>query len=193
MTMEISDNPELQTHLVAQMGQGATAGNVEAPKQSDVASFRSLSGVSTSDDAKSATLTDEFGNSKNSAALPEVHNAGNAQQSDRSGSNVPAQQDGKGAGKAEGVDEASANEQAMAAKLDAEAKKQDKISALMSRIQQLEQQLSLIDVQISSINAGQSSSGGNNSGLLQQLTAQKNMLAPMIQSLRQELLALQSE
>ena len=63
MTMEISDNPELQTHLVAQMGQGATASNLETPRLSDVASFRAQSVAAKGDD-RTAALTDEFGNSQ---------------------------------------------------------------------------------------------------------------------------------
>ena len=193
MTIEITDNPELQSQLVAQMGQGITAGNIEAPKQADIASFRALSGASNKGESQSASMVNEFGHSKNTAALPEVNGTGNTQQSDlKSSVSSSSQTDGK-TGKAE-TDASAAQDKALADKMDAKAEKQEKISALKSRIGQLQQQLSFVEVQISSVKTGQDSGSGENPvSKLGRLSAEGSMLRSMIQSLQQQLGALQAE
>ena len=193
MTMEISDNPELQTHLVAQMGQGATASNLEAPRLADVASFRAQS-VSGKGDERTAALTDEFGNSQRTMSQPEVHNSGNAQQSDRSGHNVPVQQKNGDGDNPEESSMDAAQKQAQTDKDDAEARKQEKISSLQSRLQQMQQRLSSVDVQISSLEAGQNSGSGEDaSAKIGQLSSERNMLVSMVQSLQQQLATAQAE
>ena len=197
MTMEISDNPELQTHLVAQMSQGINP--LDTPKQTDISTFKSLSGVSDiGDDTKAASLIDQFGNSKNTAASPEIYGAGHTQQTDRTGHSVPTQPDSNKIGETEDGDKPTEKDQVAAdkadAKADAEAEKQSKISSLTSRIQQLQQQLSSVDVQISSFQSGESSGSGENPGAqLGQLSSQRSMLVSMIQSLQQQLSSAQAE
>jgi len=192
MTIDISDNPELQSQLVAQTGQGFTAG-VEPPKQADVASFRALSGVSGKGETQSAAMMDEFGFAKSTAAPPEVNNAGNTQQADlKASASSSSQTDGK-TNKAE-TDASAAQDKAMADKMDAKAAKEEKISALKSRIGQLQQQLSFVEVQVSSIKTGQDSGSGENPvSKLGRLNAEGSMLRSMIQSLQQQLGALQAE
>lgn len=193
MTIEISDNPELQTHLVAKTGQGATASNLDAPRLSDVASFRAQS-VSAKGDERTAALTDAFGHSQKTVAQPEVHNTGNAQQGDRSGHNVPVQQRDGADNKTEESKLDAAQQKAQTDKSDAEARKQEKVNSLQSRLQHMQQRLSAVDVQINSLHAVQNSgSGEDTSARIGQLSSERNMLVSMVQSLQQELAAAQAE
>ena len=193
MTMEISDNPELQTHLVAQMGQGATASNLETPRLSDVASFRTQSVAGKGDD-RTAALTDEFGNSQRTMAQPEVHNSGNVQQSDRSGHNVPVQPSSESDDKAAEDSSKTAQEKAINDKSDAEAAKQEKINSLQARLQQMQQRVSSIDIELGSLKSLQNSGSGEDvSARIIQLSSERKMLVSMIQSLEQQLSAAQAE
>lgn len=192
MTMEISDKSE-KTHLVAQMGQDATAGNLETPRPSDVASFRAQSVAAKGDD-QTAALADDFDNSQKTMTQPEVNNPGNIQQADRSGHNVPVQQQNGNIDKPEGNSPDDAQQKAMTDKSDAEARKQEKVNSIQSRLQQLQQRLSAVDVQISSLQGEQGNGSGEDvSAKISQLTSERKMLVSMVQSLQQELASAQAE
>lgn len=191
MTIEISDNPELQVRLVAQMGQGATAGNIETPnvpRQTDVASFKAMSAADSTGNIGSATALDAFGHSQPTAAMPGIHNAGHAQQVDKGLNNaLPAQDVRRG----DQVEEPTLGQ--AAAKVDADAYKQDKAAALMSRIGQMTQQLAAIDIQIGHLNAGRNGESGEDpSARLGQLSSERGMLMSMIGALQQQLSTLQA-
>ena len=207
MTINIADRHELLSQLVGQMGQGGTAGNfanyyggLEPPKQSDIAAFRAAaqpSDLQVSGDTKQpGSLVDGTGNTKATAVLPEIYNAGNAQQADSTGKNVPGQQGDNNVDKSDKAEKGqagSAEDKARMAELDDERKKQGEISSLISRIQQLQQQLQVIDSRGGASIGGQSSSLGDGfEQTVSKSSPERTALVSLIQQLQQQLQVLQS-